>query len=541
MRGISILCLLCGFGMVQAEMVKVNLLQRIHLVPAPQEVQESGAPFPFPSRIAIPAGSVQGEKSHKGLRQLVELLAAMPGVEVAIGGRADFTISLVHDSTVVHPEGYSLQMTESGAEIRSRTSAGSFYGLQTLYQIMAFGYYGTEFLYGWEEPDPADHGEGRCLPALIIRDYPRYAVRSLMLDLGRSVFSKTYLQRIIRIMAQLKLNTLHLHLYDDEIGGYRFETLPLGSENPFALCKPDLLELVAYAREYHVSILPEVESWGHVKSVIYHYPKLYGGPGMWGGASFAIGEKTFALLEKIYSEIADCLPDTAAIHVGLDEAKWAVTAGEEDKGYTPEKLVGIIAELVQKVGRARGKHLTVHMWADHDGRPIPDNVGQELVLQPWMYRRSDEDKITQSLAQYGGKGKRPLMLGAGITSACSRGDFAATRIWCQMGDPYPNVQGATICIWGTNNLSDRLISLYAGSDYLWSPLKPQPAEEDRYWEELRHRYERQMRNWQRIFTDATAEALDRDRGAEAFLGRWMTPPFAGMAVAPTLEYQPGVE
>lgn len=539
MKKTLVLLCVCWWSLAPAK-TKVDIAQRIPLIPVPQEVIDHGGRFPFPARIAIKGLPLQSAKQWQQAKILLDRLATLPGVETVLEGTAAFSIVFSDDPTVTHSEGYTLQVTSTGIEVGTATERGRFYAMQTLFQILAFGYYGADFLYGWEEPDPADAAVKRFLPGWTIRDFPRYPVRSLMLDLGRAVFNPTYIQRILRIMAQLKMNTLHLHLYDDEIGGYRFDTLPLGAENPLALTKTDLKNLVAYAQDFHISIIPEIESWGHVKSVIYHYPELYGGPGMYGGASFAISEKMFALLEKMYGEIADCLPDTASIHVGLDEAQWSVATGEEEKGYTPEKLVAIIYDLVQKVARERGKHLTMHLWADHKGRPVPKGLGPHLVLQPWAYRQSNQERISQAMKKYGGPGKRPVMMGAGITSACHSGDFSATRLWCQAGDPHPNVLGATICLWGTNNLADRLITLYAGANYLWSPHTRQPEEEDPYSEDLRFRFERDMQKWQIVFPDANKEALNRDRGAEVFLGRYLQPPLSGKAVAPTMDYQPAV-
>ncbi|MBN1542049.1 hypothetical protein JW992_07855, partial [candidate division KSB1 bacterium] len=101
-----------------------------------------------------------------------------------------------------------------------------------------------------------------------------------------------------------------------------------------------------------------------------------------------------------------------------------------------------------------------------------------------------------------------------------------------------NVLGATICLWGTNNLGDRLITLYAGADYLWTPQTPVREGWDHYGEDLRFRFERHMRNWQIVFADAGPAMLERDRGPEVFLGRYLWPPMAGQAVAPTIDFRP---
>ncbi|MBN1543339.1 family 20 glycosylhydrolase, partial [candidate division KSB1 bacterium] len=342
--GFALACVLL-IGTAGADEIKVDLMQRLHLTPTPQFIRDDGDRFPFPLRLSIQGLPIDDARALKQARHLVDLLTSLPNIECRVGDGQGYSIDFATGAEIDHPEGYVLHIDRQGIQVLADTPEARFYAIQTLYQVLAFSWYGTDFLYPWETPVLPDAVQKRYLPALTIRDYPRYEKRGLMLDLGRAVFTTDAIKRIIRLMAQLKLNTLHLHLYDDEIGGYRFETLPLGSENPLALSKTDLLDLIAYADDYYIQIMPELESWGHVKSVIYHYPELYGGPGMYGGASFAIGEKTFDLLEKMYGEIADCLPDTATIHVGLDEAIWVVAKGEEDRGYTPEKLVGTIYEI----------------------------------------------------------------------------------------------------------------------------------------------------------------------------------------------------
>jgi hypothetical protein len=281
--------------------------------------------------------------------------------------------------------------------------------------------------------------------------------------------------------------------------------------------------------------MPELESWGHVQSLIYHFPELRGGYGMYGGASFAIGEKTFALLEKIYDEIIPCLEDPAFIHVGLDEAVWAVAPGEA--GHTPTTLVARIYEILMRLGARHQKQITMHLWADHGGRPLPPELADKVVIQPWKYRHLNEADIIKDVEKYGA-GKTPFMMGAGITGVSFNGDFDASRIWCQKGRVYPNALGATICLWCSNDLAGRLISVFGGANYVWSPDTPAEKPNDPFGEVLRTEVNRNMRKWQTIFPDALPGVLNADRGPEVFCGKYIWPPFAGHSVAPTRDFKP---
>jgi len=371
-----------------------------------------------------------------------------------------------------------------------------------------------------------------------IEDWPEFRARSFMVDLGRSTFPVAYLERIVRILARLKMNTLHLHLNDDQLCGLRFRRLPLGRENPAAIALGQLAALVGYARRHHVSILPEFECWGHAQAVIYHYPELYGGPGMWGGMSFGIGEPTFALFEKVFDELLPALERECAVHVGLDEAEWhllpCVPEGERGK-YTPTTLVGRIHEALQAAARRHGRKVTMHLWADHGGRPLPKGLEKRVVIEPWNYDRRHEPTIRKKMRRYAGRGRTPMMMGGGMSSLAFGGSFAATRLWCRLGAGQPNVRGITVCHWEDNDLAERLIGLYAGADYAWSPETPADRPDDPYQEKLRGELGRQMRRWQAAFRDADDEAMRRDRGPQVFDGYYCWGPRAGRPVAPTVE------
>jgi len=418
------------------------------------------------------------------------------------------------------PESYRLKLTSDGACVTAADSDGLFYGVQTLLQLFVLG-------------KPED------LRPLVIDDWPQYKLRSFMVDPGRAPYTLPLLKRTVSILARLKMNVLHVHIVDDELCGLRFKKLPLGSENPTAMSLAELKELIRYARGYHVTVMPEIECWGHAGSMIYHFPHLYGAPGMWGGMSFGIGEETFELLEKIFDELVPVLEKKCLLHVGLDEACWALlkTVPEKKKLlYSPTNLVDRIYDIVQAAGSKHRRNISMHLWADHGGRPLPKRLKDKVVVEPWRYCTRDREDILKKLATFGGRGKTPFMMGAGMSSAHLRGHFGATQIWCRHGRKYPNVQGVTICMWGGNNLSAQLLGLYGGADCAWSPNTPVKLSDksDEVGEILEGEVMSRMRIWQAKFKDADPEAIDHDRGPEVFSGFYLWGRRAGKKVARTV-------
>ncbi len=534
-----ITCLIFGviINQVNAGYQNIELMDRIYLVPYPNTLSYNGEKIPFPKAVSITGLSLQNPSQKSTIETLINLFDNIIDVTYDFDGNYPFKIQFSKKESITNKEGYELTSTKDGFHIYASTEVGEFYATQTLYQILAFSYWGCDMMDISEKPSEKDAAINKYIPLLKIKDEPHYRMRSVMLDLGRATFTAPYIKQIIRIMAHLKMNMLHLHLYDDELNGFKFSTLPLGSENPFAINASELKDIVKYARSYHITVVPELESWGHVGSIVYHYPELFGAVGMWGGASFGIGEKTYELLEKMYEEVLLCLEDEAIIHVGLDEATWAVLPGERDKGYTPTKHVGRIYDILMKLGEKYNKKITMFLWADHGGRPIPERIANKVVIQPWKYKESDESKIIETLKKYGGVNKTSVMMGGGISAACYDGDYGATRIWCQQGDKYPNVLGINICFWGTNDIAGRLISLFGGADYTWTPNTPKLIKDDYTGENLRRLINKKMRKWQAIFPDAAENYLNETRGEETFLGKYIYPPRSLKPAAPTVKFR----
>jgi hypothetical protein len=484
-----------------------------YLVPQPQEIEEKGESFPRPPQISID-GDVGTKTCMAVLKKDLKELA---GISAKSGSPYVIRVSLGEGQG--RAESYLLSLDRNGATISGFDEPGLFYGVQTLLQIFILG-------------------DRDAIPSLLIRDWPHYRLRSFMVDMGRSVFRPALLRRTVRILSRLKMNLLHLHITDDQLNSLRFRRLPLGKENPYALTLSQLKKLIAYAHRFHVKIMPEIECWGHASSLLYHFPELEGGPGMWGGASFGIGEEYFQFMENLFDELIPVLDRDCMVHVGLDEAQWftlASVAKDRRQEYSPERMVGGLYNILTRAGEKHGRNVTMHLRTDQGGLLIPPEIERKVVVQPWQYHERGEKEIEESLKRYGGEGKPPFMMGAGMSVAHFGGHFGGTRIWCKKGKDLPNVEGVTICMWVGNDLVERLIGLYGGSDYAWSPDYPptRDLKKDPYGEIKRTKVSVKMRRWQALFRDADTEAIQRDRGSEVFWGLYCWGKRAGEPVAPT--------
>lgn len=237
-------------------------------------------------------------------------------------------------------EGYLLEVTPQRVVIRGATEAGVFYGVQSLRQLLPPAIFAPALQSGIEWQ----------IPAVTIEDFPRFRWRGAHLDVSRHFMPTWFVRKYIDLLAMHKLNTFHWHLTDDqgwrveikkyprltEIGSLRTETrighelqrrgfdkLPHGGYYTQA----EIREIVAYAKQHFVTIVPEIEMPGHAQAAIAAYPEL-GNTGLnldvW--TSFGINpnifnpsENTILFLQDVLTEVLDLFPG-AFIHVGGDEA-----------------------------------------------------------------------------------------------------------------------------------------------------------------------------------------------------------------------------
>ena len=291
MAGIAMACSLIFLSCGSGERPQINL------IPKPVHMETAGGFF------RLDSGLVFGERPSEEVRFLLDASA--------VSG---------------NPEAYDLRVSKDGIVVKAASEAGFFYAKQTLRQLY------TE----------------KGFPCVMINDAPRFSYRGLHLDVSRHFFDKKEVMKLLDVMSYYKLNMLHLHLTD--AGGWRVQMdkypkltseaayrtksdwaiwwdgkerkfLPEGTEGAYGgyYTKADIREIVAYAAERHVNILPEIEFPGHSEEVFEAYPELRC-VGTEHSGDFCIGnEKTFAFMEGVLSEIIDLFP-YEYIHIGGDEA-----------------------------------------------------------------------------------------------------------------------------------------------------------------------------------------------------------------------------
>lgn len=233
----------------------------------------------------------------------------------------------VDPSLQTTPEGYELVVSKNGIDLKGGSEAGIFYGKQTLLQLLT--------------------SEG--VPYVRIKDEPRFKYRGLHLDVSRHFFSKEEVMKLLDVMAGYKFNTLHLHLVDG--GGWRIQIdkypklvtdaafrtesdwlkwwdgkdrgfVEQGTPGAYGgfYTKEDIREMVAYASERHITILPEIEFPGHSDEVFVAYPELCCSGKPYTSSDFCIGnEKSFTFMEDVLTEVMELFP-SEYIHIGGDEA-----------------------------------------------------------------------------------------------------------------------------------------------------------------------------------------------------------------------------
>lgn len=216
-------------------------------------------------------------------------------------------------------EGYEIYVKPSGIKVRSGSDAGAFYARQTLLQM--------EAAYGKE------------LPCCIIKDSPRFAWRGLMLDESRHFFGKAYVRKLLDIMAYYKMNRFHWHLTDMQSWRLEIKSYPLLTEVasegdrdfPDAwhhfYTQEDVAEIVSYAAERHIMVVPEIDVPGHFRAANRAYPEFSGGESKrYTHFTINVGsEKAYAYLESILSEVAGMFPGKY-LHIGADEVSFGIEA-----------------------------------------------------------------------------------------------------------------------------------------------------------------------------------------------------------------------
>lgn len=418
----------------------------ISLIPQPVSLKRMEGNFTLPASVAIEADAA-GTKVAEWLSKKIAIATGYP-VPVTAHSAATGTIRLLltNDKTA-NKEQYLLKTDAAGVSITAADPAGLFYAAQTLLQLLPAAI---------ESKTVVQHISW-TVPAVEITDYPRFGWRGLMFDVSRHFFTKPEVKEFIDEMARYKFNLLHLHLTDDE--GWRIEiksypkltevgawnvkkTGTFGTFSDPAPDEPrnnggfftqdDIREIVAYAKDQFVNIMPEIDVPGHSLAAVASYPELSCTPGTYkvnSGEKFMIwppkghfyglvdntlcpaNEKVYTFLDKVFTEVAALFP-FEYIHMGGDETArnfWEKSPEikslmKRENLKNLDEVQSYFVKRVEKIIESKGKKLigwdeildgglapnaTVMSWRGIKGGIEATKQGHQVVMSPSTFAYLD--------------------------------------------------------------------------------------------------------------------------------------------------------
>lgn len=328
------LCLLAAGYMMACTPQEIQM-GNLNVIPLPQEVTEHPSSAPF---IIKSSTTIVYEKGYEKLASTAHLLAdyikEVTGTEIKTDTKAGKNCIILRiDPSIPHKEGYKLNVTADAVTVTGATEAGVFYGCQTIHKAL-----------------PITNGKALAsLPAGEVEDFPLYNYRGFMIDVGRHFFPKEYLKKLIDVMALHNINYFHWHLTEDqgwrieikkypkltEIGSYRKETITAPGTDKFDgipvsgyYTQEDVKDIVAYAAERFITVIPEIDMPGHMLAALASYPELgcTGGPyetatkfGIFKDVLCGGNPHTLQFAKDVVNELMDIFPDAPYIHIGGDE------------------------------------------------------------------------------------------------------------------------------------------------------------------------------------------------------------------------------
>lgn len=365
---------------------------QIQLIPEPFEMTQSDGMFKVSQAMLVGAGSAFNK----------------------VNFRVD------PNATDIPDEGYQLEIDEAGVRLTAKTETGLFYGKQTLLQLLT----------------------PNGLPYVKINDHPRFPYRGLHLDVSRHFFDKEEVKKLMNVMSYYKLNTLHLHLTD--AGGWRLQIdkypkltqegafrtqsdwrewwdngkdrqyLKEGTEGAYGgyYTKDDIRDMLAYAAEKHITIIPEIEFPAHSDEVFVAYPELCCAGKSHTSGDFCIGNpKTFEFMENVLTEVIELFP-SEYIHIGGDEAgknTWKTCPKcqalmKKEKLANVDELQSYMIRKAEEFLNSKGRRLigwdeilegglapeaTVMSWRGEAAGFKSARMGHDVIMTPGSYMYFD--------------------------------------------------------------------------------------------------------------------------------------------------------
>lgn len=397
-----------------------NAITSVQIIPKPSTLNLSQGTFPWPTTI-----QVFSDTSFQKATQLLRKIITPSGfsMESTLNEKAQLKFLKNHN---LAKEAYKLTVSNSQVIIEAKNEQGALYAVQTLRQLFPPT---IEQINSFPNPSMQ-------LPQLVIEDLPKFSYRGMHLDVGRHFFEVAFIKDYLDYLALLKMNTFHWHLTEDQgwrieikkyprltsHGAFRDSTL-VGHYNDSPqqydgksyggfYTQEDIKEVVAYAEQLGITIIPEIEMPGHAQAAISSYPEL-GCTGKnvpvamkWGVFEniYCPTEKTFVFLKDVLTEVAELFPGEY-IHIGGDEApktQWKncnqCQQLMKEKGLANEaELQSYFIKEIESFLNSKGKRLlgwdeilegglapnaTVMSWRGMEGGIEAAHAGHEVIMTP---------------------------------------------------------------------------------------------------------------------------------------------------------------
>ena len=423
-----------------------NRVADYNVIPLPQEVtltQKGAFVLTGTTPIVYPEGDEQLKNDAQFLSDYIADVTALRLTTTSAKVKNAITLRL--NKKVQSKEGYVITVDKKGVVIEGATAAGVFYGVQTLRKSIPVDKSLTEV----------------TLPAVMLKDAPRFGYRGVMLDCARHYFPVKFVKQFIDLIAMHNMNVFHWHLTDDQgwrievkkypglakIGSVREKTV-LGhnsdvfDDTPYGgyYTQEEAREIVKYAADRFITVIPEIDMPGHMIAALAAYPDMgcTGGPykvsPIWGIMPDVLclgNEKTYQFCEDVLSEMMDIFP-SEYIHLGGDETpnvRWkecpkckALMAKEN---LTPGKLQGYFTNRIEKFVNSKGRRIigwdeildgdinqsaTIMSWRGTAPGARGAKMGHDVIMSPSSHVYFDYYQTRQGESQW----EEPLLIGGNL-------------------------------------------------------------------------------------------------------------------------------
>lgn len=391
-------------GIVGSLHARAQSRAELNLIPLPAKAQQGSGSLKIEAGFTLAfTGYREARLDRAGQRFLVQLsreTGLVFGDGTVEAPKATLVVTTDQAGKAVQElgedESYTLDVTPTGAKLHAGNPLGTLHGLQTFLQLVSVT------------------ADGFAAPAVSIQDQPRFPWRGLMIDVSRHFIPVPVLKRNLDGMEAVKLNVFHWHLSDNQgfrVESHRFPKLQGQGSDGLYYTQDEIRDLIAYARDRGIRVVPEFDMPGHSTAWFVGYPELASGSGpyqiwqAWGVADPAMNptdEKTYKFLNELFAEMAKIFPDQY-FHIGGDEVngkEWDANPNIQEfmKSHNIKNNEGLQAYFSQRVQELVVKHGKTPVGWDEILVPgVPNNI----VIQSW--------RGTEALAKAAKEGYRGIL------------------------------------------------------------------------------------------------------------------------------------